>query len=215
MDCRYTSARLFLLGHDCRNKRGDCLMSYYWRIAEKYGWDGPAPLGVGQGLADRACSSTRAVLVHLTSTTFSEKWCWCTGERVQTYRRRNATGPRRFGPPRGGTELNPISVRLEPNHQLLQFDMDLLKPIAMSPVVRIHPTTGPWWEKKAKQLERKQYHQPLASLLGKVVARWDISCREDGSRCRAPVAERGRGGERRRAESERHRGARSALASLR
>ena len=54
----------------------------------------------------------------------------------------------------------------------------------MSPVVRIHPTTGPWWEKKAKQLERKQYHQPLASLLGKVVARWDISCREDGSRCR-------------------------------
>jgi hypothetical protein len=62
--------------------------------------------------------------------------------------------------------------------------MDLLKLIAMSPVVRIHPTTGPWWDRKAKQLERKQYHQPLASLLEKVVARWDNSCREDVSRCR-------------------------------
>jgi hypothetical protein len=62
--------------------------------------------------------------------------------------------------------------------------MDLLKMTAMSPVVRIHPTTGPWWKPKAKAQERKQYHQPLASLLGKVVARWDISCREDGSRCR-------------------------------
>jgi hypothetical protein len=46
--------------------------------------------------------------------------------------------------------------------------MDLLKLIAMSLVVRVFPTTGPWWKAKAKALE-KQYHQPLASLLGKVV----------------------------------------------
>jgi hypothetical protein len=62
-----------------------------------------------------------------------------------------------------------IFVRLESNHQLLQFEMDLLKLIAMSPVVRIHPATGPWWERNAKQLERNKYHPSLASLLGKVV----------------------------------------------
>jgi hypothetical protein len=39
-----------VLGDDCGNKRDDCLMSYYWRIAERRGWDGPAPLGARQGL---------------------------------------------------------------------------------------------------------------------------------------------------------------------
>jgi hypothetical protein len=57
-------------------------------------------------------------------------------------------------------------------------------------VVRVHPATGPWWkEKKANALERNQYHPSLASLLGKVVAGWHISCREDGSRRRLLVAE--------------------------
>ena len=94
------------------------------------------------------------------------------------------------------THTDLIFVRLEPNHQLLQFDVDLLKLIAMSPVVRIHPTTGPWWERTAKQLERNKYHPSLASLLGKVVAGWDISCREDGSRCRlVAAAVRTNGGE--------------------
>jgi hypothetical protein len=68
------------------------------------------------------------------------------------------------------THTDLIFVHLEPNHQLLQYDMDLLKLIAMSPVVRVHPTTGPWWKTKAKALERMQYHRPLASLLGNVVA---------------------------------------------
>jgi hypothetical protein len=67
--------------------------------------------------------------------------------------------------------------------------MDTLKLIAMSPVVRVHPATGPWWKQKANALERKQYHPSLASLLGKVVAGWDIRCREDGSRRRLLVAE--------------------------
>jgi hypothetical protein len=68
--------------------------------------------------------------------------------------------------------------------------MDALKLIAMSPVVRVHPTTGPWWKEKANALEKKQYHPSLASLLGTVVvAGWDISCREDGSRRRLLVAE--------------------------
>jgi hypothetical protein len=66
--------------------------------------------------------------------------------------------------------------------------MELLKLIAMSPVVRVHPTTGPWWKAKAKARERNQYHQPLASLLGKVVAMWDSSCLEDSSRCRLVAA---------------------------
>jgi hypothetical protein len=34
-------------------------------------------------------------------------WVWCTGARDQIYRRRNTTGPRCFGPPRGGKGLNP------------------------------------------------------------------------------------------------------------
>jgi hypothetical protein len=59
----------------------------------------------------------------------------------------------------------------------------------MSPVVRVHPTTGPWWKTKANALEKKQYHPSLASLLGKVVAGWDISCCEDDSRRRLLVAE--------------------------
>jgi hypothetical protein len=36
---------------DCGNKRDDCLLNYYWRIAERCGWDGPAPPGALQGLA--------------------------------------------------------------------------------------------------------------------------------------------------------------------
>ena len=87
------------------------------------------------------------------------------------------------------THTDLIFVRLEPNHQLLNYDMNTLKLIAMSPVVRVHPTTGPWWKQKANALEKKQYHPSLASLLGKVVAGWDISCREDSSRRRLLVAE--------------------------
>ena len=42
----------FVLGDDCGNKRDGYLLNYYWRIAERCGWDGPAPLGARQGLAD-------------------------------------------------------------------------------------------------------------------------------------------------------------------
>ena len=41
-----------VLGGDCGNKRGGYLLNYYWRIAERCGWDGLAPLGARQGLAD-------------------------------------------------------------------------------------------------------------------------------------------------------------------
>jgi hypothetical protein len=41
-----------VLGDDCGNKRDDCLLNYYWRIAERCGWGGTAPLGARQGLAD-------------------------------------------------------------------------------------------------------------------------------------------------------------------
>jgi hypothetical protein len=37
-------------------------------------------------------------------------WVWCTGAWGQIYRRRNATGPRCFGPSRGGAELNPTPL---------------------------------------------------------------------------------------------------------
>jgi hypothetical protein len=42
----------FVLGGDCGNKRDGYLLNYYWRIAERRGWGGPAPLGARQGLAD-------------------------------------------------------------------------------------------------------------------------------------------------------------------
>jgi hypothetical protein len=42
----------FVLGDDCGNKRDGYLLNCYWRIAERCGWDGPAPLGARQGLAD-------------------------------------------------------------------------------------------------------------------------------------------------------------------
>jgi hypothetical protein len=41
-----------VLGEDCGNKGDDHKLSYYWRIAERCGWGGPAPLGARQGLAD-------------------------------------------------------------------------------------------------------------------------------------------------------------------
>ena len=45
-----TSTGLFLEIDDRGNKRDDCLMNYYWRIAERRGWDGrPVPLGARQG----------------------------------------------------------------------------------------------------------------------------------------------------------------------
>jgi hypothetical protein len=57
------------------------------------GWPPPRrrPPG-GAALRPRACEGC---------------WVWCTGARDQIHRRRNTTGPRRFGPPRGRTELNP------------------------------------------------------------------------------------------------------------
>jgi hypothetical protein len=45
--CKYQA----VLGDDCGNKRDDSLLSYYWRIAERRGWEGLAPLGARQGLA--------------------------------------------------------------------------------------------------------------------------------------------------------------------
>jgi hypothetical protein len=41
-----------VLGDDCGNKDDDFKLNYYWRIAERCGWDGLAPLGARQGLAD-------------------------------------------------------------------------------------------------------------------------------------------------------------------
>jgi hypothetical protein len=41
-----------VLGDDCGNKRDDYHLNYYWRIAARCGWDGLAPLGARQGLAD-------------------------------------------------------------------------------------------------------------------------------------------------------------------
>ena len=46
--CKYQA----VLGDDCGNKRDDYLMNYYWRIAERCGWDGLVPLDARQGLAD-------------------------------------------------------------------------------------------------------------------------------------------------------------------
>jgi hypothetical protein len=43
---------LAVLGDDCGNKDDDYKLNYYWRIAERCGWDGPAPLGARQGLVD-------------------------------------------------------------------------------------------------------------------------------------------------------------------
>jgi hypothetical protein len=40
-----------VLGGDCCNKGDDSLLSYYWRIAERCGWEGLAPLDARQGLA--------------------------------------------------------------------------------------------------------------------------------------------------------------------
>jgi hypothetical protein len=37
-----------VLGGDCGNKDGGYKLNYYWRIAERCGWDGPAPLGARQ-----------------------------------------------------------------------------------------------------------------------------------------------------------------------
>ena len=39
-----------VLGDDCGSKDDDHKLNYYWRIAERCGWDGPAPLGARQGL---------------------------------------------------------------------------------------------------------------------------------------------------------------------
>jgi hypothetical protein len=41
----------FVLGDDCGNKHDGHKLNCYWRIAERCGWDGPAPLGARQGLA--------------------------------------------------------------------------------------------------------------------------------------------------------------------
>jgi hypothetical protein len=38
-----------VLGNDCGNKDDGYKLNYYWRIAERCGWDGPAPLGARQG----------------------------------------------------------------------------------------------------------------------------------------------------------------------
>jgi hypothetical protein len=40
-----------VLGGDCCNTGDDSLLSYYWRIAERRGWEGLAPLDARQGLA--------------------------------------------------------------------------------------------------------------------------------------------------------------------
>jgi hypothetical protein len=40
-----------VLGEDCGNKGDDHKLNYYWRIAERYGWGGLAPLGARQGSA--------------------------------------------------------------------------------------------------------------------------------------------------------------------
>jgi hypothetical protein len=41
-----------VLGDDCGNKDDGYKLNYYWRIAERCGWDGLAPLDACQGLAD-------------------------------------------------------------------------------------------------------------------------------------------------------------------
>ena len=53
MDYRCTSTSLFLeMTAATNNKDDDFKLNYYWRIAERCGWDGLAPLGARQGLAD-------------------------------------------------------------------------------------------------------------------------------------------------------------------
>jgi hypothetical protein len=41
-----------VLGDDCGGKDDDYKLNYYWRIAERCGWDGPVPLDACQGLVD-------------------------------------------------------------------------------------------------------------------------------------------------------------------
>jgi hypothetical protein len=70
-----TSTGLFLEIDDRGNKRDDCLMNYYWRIAERRGWDGrPVPLGARQGLAlltSKLAFFVNFISFHLLFTTLS------------------------------------------------------------------------------------------------------------------------------------------------